>query len=224
MKRVSVVLLCLFAFSAHSDNVQKSPFYFKLDGGLSYPKENFDKDFYPNVELPESGFFGAGIGYMFNDRISSEISYTFRPTRQLVHSRQYIGNNSEEVRQDFSNSTLMWNLRYHFSKIKFIRPYILGGAGISRNYAGEYFSRDVISEGSITRSSTSSTKYAPAWNIGLGGTMNITSDFSLDLFYRYTNLGKIGKISVTETTGEIYNISPGKIKTHETGISLIFGF
>ena len=53
-----------------------------------------------------------------------------------------------------------------------------------------------------------------AWNVGLGAMYNISSDFSVDLAYRYRDLGKV-KINDTDSK---------KLKSHNVTVGVVYKF
>ena len=232
IKRASIISLaftCITCMYAHADD--RSSFYAKIEGGGSFPSHALNAEFYHNTKAPNSIFLGAGIGYLINDHLRSDLTLTFRPTSRLSHSRRYIDdlNYTEEINQDFSSATLMCNTYYNFYKLGSFSPYILGGIGFSRNYMGNYFSRDIPAGSSehIVGSSNSSTKFSPAWTLGIGTNLGISKDFDLDVFYRYGNLGKSGKITVTETFNSgtrQTTLTPARLKSHEVGFGFLVRF
>ena len=175
---------------------------------------------------------GAGVGYIVNDHIRSDITLTFRPTSNLRHSSRSIVSgldHTEEINQDFSHTTLMLNTYYNFYKFGSFSPYLSAGVGVSRSHLGNFWSRDIPSgdPDHIVRSSDKTTKFSPAWTIGLGTNLGISKDFDLDIFYRYVNLGKAKKSIITETfssTTNTYTNNPGKLSSHETGLGLTVRF
>lgn len=72
---------------------------------------------------------------------------------------------------------------------------------------------------STTADSKTLKKTGFAWNVGLGGMYNISSDFGIDLAYRYRDLGKvkIGK----DTAGK--DVSK-KLKSHNVTVGVVYKF
>ncbi|WHA05194.1 outer membrane beta-barrel protein [Candidatus Bandiella numerosa] len=67
---------------------------------------------------------------------------------------------------------------------------------------------------STTADSKSLKKTGFAWNVGLGAMYNISSDFGVDLAYRYRDLGKV-KINDTDSK---------KLKSHNVTVGVVYKF
>ena len=89
-------------------------------------------------------------------------------------------------------------------RYKSLSPYISGGIGVSQNKAGAYNSKSSDGSTTVYRSSDSTTKLDFAWSLGLGFVTDVSDHLSVDVFYKYVDLGNSGKMRVTTTSTKGY--------------------
>ncbi|MCT4635134.1 MAG: outer membrane beta-barrel protein [Rickettsiales bacterium] len=214
------VFMCNFANAKSCD--KKSPFYARIDAGLSQPSEKLDNNnTYYNQKLLRSEFYGAGIGYIFNKNIRSDLTLTGRTNYKFSFDGSYDGDNIT-ANQQISSTTLMLNTYYNAPVNEIFSPYVNVGLGLSRISMGDYSSN--YNAGDFTVSSGSNSNYDLAWNVGFGLQSKLTNDFSFDTFFRFIDLGKTKTQSMTVSNSTPDTVSPFLLQSYETGISLIYRF
>jgi len=227
MKRTSILIALLFANTACGES--RSPFYLKLNTGISEPSYSLkNEDFYPTKKLPRSGFVGGGVGYVFNDKISSDIMLTFRSPHKFSHYHSN-SDRTQNTTQNFTSHTALANLYYTVYQHETWKPYISAGVGISKNRSGRYYSYDEFDDSTtIQGHANPKTQLEFAWALGAGMQTQLSKNLSVDCFYKYSSLGKAPSIKIShDQTGEPernYHIMPGMLNSHEIGLGLVWRF
>ena len=163
---------------------------------------------YAKKNLKISYFFNAGIGYKFSNYIRSDINFqyskvNYRASRQNDHSKQDIRAISGIV-----------NLYCDLHPNSFISPYIMVGTGINRiQPTGLQISQNKKLKGESTINLV--------WNVGVGVLLDaISNDYSIDIGYRYIDLGKIQTAAFSPIAGYVSQ----RIRGHQGIISVLFKF
>lgn len=123
-------------------------------------------------------------------RLRAELEYTKR-----YHMQTLTLQNGDT--KDLSNSSVMGNLYYNLLELPFIRLYVNGGIGTTK-YDSNY----------ITNSPTFS------YSAGAGITITLADTTSLDIGYRYFNMGEM----------EILNSEKKDMHSNDMYVSIRMGF
>lgn len=226
----AIIILAASVFMCNSVNAEevkaKSPFYARIDAGLSQPNGKLDNnDIYYNERLLRSEFYGAGIGYIFNKNVRTDLILTGRTNYKF----SYDGTNDDgdiKANQQISSTTLMLNAYYNAPVNDIFSPYVNAGLGLSRISVGDYYA--AYNAGEYIHTADSSSSYNLAWNIGLGAQTKITNELSCDAFFRFIDMGKTKtqSISISNNGNNIGSddAAPFLLQSYETGISLIYKF
>lgn len=200
----------------------ESPFYARIDAGLSIPSEKLDgNDTYYNQRLLRSELYGVGAGYIFNKNVRTDLIFTARTNYKFSYDGNYNGDNIN-ASQQISSSTLMANTYYNVPVNDTFSPYVNVGLGVSRISMGDYSSD--YNSGEFTYFIGSNKIYNFAWNIGFGAQVKLTNDFSVDTFFRFIDLGKTKTQQKSMSNDTPDAVAPFLLQSYETGISLIYRF
>ena len=61
--------IVIFSSALAEDNKEKTPYYVRLDAGLSSISGSINEENYDNQKLKRAELYGFGIGYIFNKNI-----------------------------------------------------------------------------------------------------------------------------------------------------------
>jgi len=206
-KVTTSLAVLLMAGSAFAE-VSKAGPYVRADAGYSLAGKPNKKDY--TKKLKGTPMYGIGFGYNINNN--------FRTDLTISHRNKY-SYKAKDVKQDFSSTAFMLNGYYDVMEYANFTPYVMAGAGVAHNKAGDYVN------------STSSTfmgreQNSLAWQGGVGIKYKITNKASLDLGYKYVNLGKF-KTSNFHWHGQdssklSSNAIKGGLKAQEVTLGLIY--
>lgn len=229
---ILVSSICITNIASAED--KDLPLYVRLDVGLSQPNGKLDNnDFYYGQKLARSELYGAGIGYVFNKNVRTDLTLTGRSSYKFSYSgKTNPGTDNEFVinaNQNISSTTLMLNTYYNVPVNKTLSPYVNVGLGISQINAGSYSAvHSSSSNYDLVYSSGSNKDYNLAWNIGLGAQVKLTNNLACDAFFRFIDLGKTKAQNISLATNnknvDSYSVAPFLLQSYETGISLIYRF
>ena len=228
-KKVIVALLASI-FMHNISNAKEiktdSPFYARIDVGLSQPSEKlYNDDIYYNKRLLRSELYGVGAGYIFNNNVRSDLILTGRTNYKF----SYTGTNDDgdiNANQQIRSTTLMLNTYYNMPVNDSFSPYVNAGFGVSKISMGDYSA--AYNAGEFIHYAGPNRNYNLAWNIGFGAQMKLTSNLSCDTFFRFIDLGKTKTqyISISSNNSNVGSdiAAPFLLQSYETGISLIYRF
>jgi opacity protein-like surface antigen len=149
-------------------------------------------------EIDYSPLWGIGIGYRINPNLRADFTIDWRD-RYNVEGGQGFALGGTAIDSKVDNRAYMLNLYYDLERLPIIqlpgafKPYVGGGIGMSRI---EINDRDVLVDGRVSRL-TNDNKNQFAWQLMIGAGYNFTPEMTLDLGYRYANLGE-AEMSSTE--------------------------
>lgn len=169
---------------------------------------------------------GVGIGYQFGGGFRAGVSYNHRAGLELK-GRDPAGTDFDPpVKTD----TLMFTGNLNLPvKLGPISPHIGLGLGRSKNKMDPINWLDVgppVSRGTLTGGSKNST----AWQIEVGGDVNLPGGWMLEVGFRHTDLGKIVKHAGPDQVGSFFGpgsttgSASGKLKTNELLVAVRYGF
>lgn len=228
IKTASYLLLSSFFFSnlSYAEQAKKTPYYVRLDAGLSNPKNNLSEEEYFSVKPLRSSFYGIGVGYVFNKNIRSDLIFTDRASYQFSYTGIVNGDQDVTANQKFRSKTLMLNTYYSLPINEIVTPYFNLGIGASKVSTTAYYAK-YTSGDDLIYNSAPTHKYNLAWNIGLGSQFKMTDSITFDAFVRYIDLGKTQtQIHNLSDNGKVTGstVAPFALQSYETGISFIYRF
>ncbi len=157
---------CFYASVGGSYITHERPRVYKntavLPLGLNATGENFN----------DTGSIDAGIGCRVVDGLRIEFNGTYRFETDLT------GTNGLDA--EYSNFTGMFNAWWDIANIGGFKPYIGGGVGFSVHHTDSTL--PLGSDGSRTDTTM-------AWQLGAGVGIDVTDNLTVDIGYRFTDLG-----------------------------------
>lgn len=171
------------------------------------------------------------IGYDFSSKFAlnlrTELEYAFysKAKSTKTHSLMVEDNYASlQLESEMNISTLFVNIYYDFKNHTKFTPYIGAGLGIAFvGLAGNGYG--LGDDEGFTFSKSSNNNFA--WNIGLGVAYAFNDRISLDLGYRYSQLGDVtSTISFPDTEGGVTSIHENgeNLSTHQIMLGVRFTF
>ncbi len=203
-----LIILSLLGLSS-AVSVAASQMYLRADVGDSFLAAKPDKVDY--LSKPNSSLvYGLGLGFKVSENIRTDITLNKREKYSYSHFDSGVMES-----QDINSSSLMINGYYNFINNTDLTPYIMTGVGIAHNQAGKY----TMTFGSSEEFLPKHAKNNFAFQFGGGVGFKVIESISLDLGYKYVNLGKIS----TKRT-EVLAAHKGGLTAHEVSVGLIYNF
>jgi len=235
MKNISKQVLALAAttmlsYGAIQGAAAQDGYYVKGEVGVAMPKKIDDVKYKKSAifgieggyKMNENFRFGLGIGLINNIKPKDELGAKAKINSLILETNAYydiadlngftpyltagvgVSRNKLKITDSSSNS-----------------PGSIKGNSIpSGNTGGNAFSGSGKSSAPNSQSGSSSAsqsvsfkKTGFAWNVGLGAMYNISSDFGVDLAYRYRDLGKVK-----------FNTDSKKLKSHNVTVGVVYKF
>lgn len=163
--------------------------------------EKFD---YRNKSFDSSPLFGIGVGYQFNSWLRADITAEYR-ARANLHATAFGDKGSiDDFHGSKSEFTTLANLYLDLGTWYHITPFIGAGVGASYNRIHDFY--DMCAAGSCAGNITAvadgtGTKWSLAWALHAGLAYQVTPSLSIELAYRYLNLGDA-------QSGYFHNVNP----------------
>jgi opacity protein-like surface antigen len=184
---------------------EQSPWYLRGDIGLGWESSNLQflqnplntTNFaFDHSSLANTPFIRGGIGYEVNNWLRFDPTAEYRFKTAINASGQYTsgGTTFSEVYQGYLTSLVFLENAYvDLGTWAYLTPFV--GAGVGGAYNSVYdFTESGFTGGSINGTGPAANKWNPAWAAYAGVAYNVTSNFKVELSYRYLNFG-----SVTDT-------------------------
>lgn len=172
-------------------------------------------------KLGKGATIGVGVGYRFAGGIRADVSYNRRSGFELK-GRDPAGTDFDPpVKSD----TVMLNGTFDIPvKLGPVKPYVGLGIGRTKNDMKPINWFDAGTSGTLTGGKKNDT----AWQFTLGGDVDLTGGWVLEVAYRYTDLGKIVKNAGPDQAGlfatGVTGSATGKLRTNELLMAVRFGF
>lgn len=189
---LSTLLLIAFeGFAAPS--AQARGFYARFDAGvaisaptsMSFPDQSTDPTDFSSA-TSAIGSIGVGYRFTFPFRVDGTISYL--PSLALTgHPRIEGSDVTDKTKVD--SLIAMVNGYLDFKPFGRFRPYVDGGIGVTRN-ATHHFTETAVGT-TATVSLSDETRLKPAWSVGAGIAVAVAKRVTVDIAYRYIDLGEI---------------------------------
>jgi opacity protein-like surface antigen len=174
--------------------------------------------------LNNSAVVGAGLGYSFNANVRADVTldHIFDARFKGVVAAPTLTAPSITDQAQFQSSTLMVNGYLDFRPVMGFTPYIGAGIGIAHNV----FSRQVLATYDPATGSETFLHFAGgddfslAWALMAGVGYQLSSNFTLDLGYRYASLGAVKTRSYDTGVG----VDMESIGAHEMRVGVRYSF
>jgi opacity protein-like surface antigen len=174
---------------------------------------------YVGTELSGAGSFDVGVGYAFNNWLRGDITAEYRNKATLRGSvyGQFsaFGNNFSGVDNYSANvSSLVFlaNAYVDLGTWWCITPFVGAGVGVAYNHLSSFRDDGLTTLNGLTAGTqfaADGNKTSLAWAAHAGLAYKVTNNFTVELAYRYLDLGS----AVTGNTNFAFS-SPGTLGTH----------
>jgi opacity protein-like surface antigen len=173
-------------------------------------------------KLGKGKTLGVGVGYRFPGGIRADVSYNRRSGLNLQGADPAGTFFDPPVKSD----TVMLNGTFDIPvKLGPVSPYVGFGIGRTKN---DMKPINWFDPGCCAGTLTGGKKNDTAWQFTLGGDIDLTGGWVLELAYRYTDLGKIVKHAGPDQAGlfgtGVTGSATGKLRTNELLMAVRFGF
>ena len=191
------------------------------DGSVESSSFNFDSTFNSRIAA------GASLDISKNGALRVELEYSDTTASFFEYTGTIAGGGSnEEFTYKLQSKTLLLNTYFDVNTGTILTPYIGLGAGVNHASLESNFKA-----GNFSTPTSIVSDWLPVWNIGVGVGVQITEALTLDIGYRYTDLGKLkgqkglywnqAGVGVWRV-GEI--VAGSRFTSHEGSIGLRYNF
>jgi opacity protein-like surface antigen len=156
------------------------------------------------------GIFGGGIGYQFNDWFRADVTGEYRGPSTFHGVDSYVApdpgdNGTDEYTAIKSEWLFLANAYVDLGNWRGITPFVGGGIGASRNTISGFTDVNTPQSGLAYGATASTWQFAWALTAGLG--YQITPNTTIEVAYRYLDLGKArsGDLITYDGTNDINN-------------------
>ena len=213
---LSKILPCFLLASTVALNAQAEGFYARIDSGISMTKKLSDgtsEEFYGGKKAKHGAIYGFGVGYQFNDKLRMDLNVAPRKHKFSRNSekRDQVVFEKSTFKQDITVNAIMLNGYYDIIEHKGMIPYLTVGAGIAENKGGiarqdgTKFDMGLVNKTAKGRSLKKKSTRNFVWNVGIGTSYSFTDKLSLDLGFKYLDLGRVKTFDEREV--ECFNAS-----------------
>lgn len=137
-----------------------------------------------------SPLFGIGVGYYFNDWLRFDVTGEYR-SRANFHGSQVITSGGAPYTDEYSGSKSEWlvllNGYIDLGTWQGFTPFVGAGVGGSRNTIHSFQDVNTVTQGVAFGDTASKWNFAWALHAGIG--YKVTKNFTVELAYRYADLG-----------------------------------
>jgi len=186
--------------------------YFKgFLGTTNYQVENLDSANFDTSNFTildkafeSSGFGGVGFGYKFNQWLRFDTTGEYRGKSTFHGLDKYQGDGFSGT-NDYTATLKSWvwlaNAYWDIGCWNGFTPYVGGGVGYGQNYIGNFHDINVPNAGVAFANTNINGNLA--WAVHAGVAFDVTPNFTVDLAYRYLNLGDMStdKIQTYDGSG-----------------------
>ncbi|MXQ13466.1 outer membrane protein [Microvirga makkahensis] len=167
---------------------------------------------------------GAGLGYRFNPVVRADVTlgHTFQARFKGVAPAPTLATATVTGEGSFQTSTLMLNGYLDFRPIMGLTPYVGAGIGIAHNILSDHTltTYDRATGIETVERLAGGDDFDLAWALMAGVGYRLSSNFSLDLGYRYVSLGGVR----TRSYGNGDGLGADSIGAHEVRLGVRYSF
>lgn len=136
----------------------------------------------------------GGLGYRYNRNVRTDVVYTYRPG---IDGSNTGTSGASQVTTEHDNMTLLVNGYYDILSHNGFTPYVGAGIGLARNDSDD---AHTVATGADYQEG-GDTSYDLSWMLTVGTGYKITDELSLDLAYRFIDLGDFSQSGTFSGTG-----------------------
>ncbi|MGQ9369541.1 outer membrane protein [Azospirillum sp. ST 5-10] len=216
----AVIVAAIGVTCATADGAAAQGLYLRGDVGAS-----FGRDVGGSVvegtgfagDLGESLLLEAGVGYQLPYNLRTDVTVGYRPGF-AIDSSETLGGLSVSADADVTSWSIMANLYYDVPTGTAFTPYVGGGLGVAFNTVDDI--DYAIGAGRIREEGDTKTNFA--WSLQAGVAYAMTENATIDLGYRYVDLGEF-ETGGSSTVGTVES-ADGDVRAHEVKIGLRYRF
>jgi len=236
MKKKALVAFAAALAALVTPHLTHAQTYFRVETGYS---QSFDADFGDKNfgadhvicgnqtcttrgsfdDVGSSVILSAGVGRHFTRNLRGEINLAYRPGYQVDGMDKFI--TPGHYTADVKSWSLMASGYYDFHLRGWI-PYLGAGIGVARNTVGTFTFHD---NAGFSGSAASKTTAGVAWALMAGVGIPLSPRYTIEVGYRYIDLGKIETGPGSQTflgTTTPYEGAQGRLKANELTLALRF--
>lgn len=210
---------------------RESPLGWYLRGDVGYADyKRPDADFaiqpftasFSHENLGNAAVVGAGLGYRFNPNVRLDLTLDHTFDARFKGTVPATAAALMTDRAAFETSTFMVNGYLDFRPVMGFTPYVGAGIGMAHNV----LSRHIVTTYDPVTGEETSERFAGgdafnfAWALMAGLGYQLSSNFTLDLGYRYVSLGDVKTRSYGDGTG----VDVGSLGAHEIRMGVRYTF
>lgn len=193
-----------------TSEVEVSGFY--LRGDIGFSNQSVERlsnslDALGTIEKVNLGFAGAplagvGVGYRFNRWFRADVTGEYRSAATFTGLERYrdaslpLGYGTDEYSATKRDAVALVNGYVDLGRWYGLTPFLGAGVGAAQAKLENFKDTNVVTQGVAYAKSASKTSFAWALHAGVG--YEVTPNFTVELAYRYLNLGDA-------STGTVYN-------------------
>jgi len=201
-------------------------------GGISSELYEFNDFTVDHEDMKSSPLFGIGIGYQFNNWLRFDMTAEYRGKSLFIAQDKFPGGNgtfsrasndidgtffpgTNEYTADIESWVGLWNAYADLGTYWCFTPYV--GAGIGVASISVLGLKDVNVPNNAVAYGADNTETNFAWAVYGGVAYDVNESVTLDLSYRYTDLGeaKSGTVTAFDGTGSYSGLDLGRITSHD---------
>jgi opacity protein-like surface antigen len=177
-------------------------------------------------DVGNSYVLGAAIGYRVHPKIRTELAVGYRGGFQLDDADAHVPPTS--FKGDIRSWTLMLNGYYDFGAAGPWKPFLSAGLGYARNELRTVSATNAgAGTGNLANFSLAGdTESGFAWSVGAGASYSYGNKVTLEVAYRYVDLGNIRipaqTVSLPGFGAQSYGGAKGDLSSHEFLVGLRF--
>lgn len=226
---LAIVGLISFAQTANAQ------MYWRVDSGYSWSRDagvvdkNFplDQGICGNAactvpgklnDAGDSFILGGGVGYRFDPSLRADFTISYRGGYKV--SGADAGVPATSFGADINSWAYMLNGYFDIPVSGTWKPYVGGGLGYARNKTDNIS----LSVPGVSATAPGGTKSGMAWSLMAGVGYPLSKTMTLDIGYRFMDLGKIESNAgpLSPAAFGTYSGATGKLRAHEFTIGLRF--
>lgn len=177
---ISFLAAVLIAASAQAEDAGK--FYGRIDTGYS-ASVNMKRDV--GTDAGNSAIIGAGIGYHINDHIRTDLTLGYRGGYN-ASGAILVGATPVGMSADINSTVGLVNAYYDIGRFDRFTPYVGAGVGFSSNRVD---TTNISIGGASVGNIGGDTHTSFAWQVSAGTGIELTQNLSLDVGYRFIDMG-----------------------------------
>ncbi|WP_414472854.1 outer membrane protein [Microvirga sp. M2] len=174
--------------------------------------------------MGNAAVIAAGVGYRFNPNVRMDLTldHVFDARFKGVAPAPTLATASITDRAAFQTSTVMVNGYLDFRPVLGFTPYVGAGIGVAHNVLSRHMltTYDAATGDEVSEYLAGGDTYNFAWALMAGLGYQMSSNFTLDLGYRYVSLGDVK----TRTYGDGTGVDVGSIGAHEVRMGVRYNF